>query len=87
MPPRLRRQEVRVVSRDWQQVKQELLYRITNMGQPFIFVVDANYTNRGELYPAHQWNGLDIEVAKAAQVLATSASCGGASRPPPGAHR
>lgn len=61
--------EVRVVSRDWQQVKQELLYRITNMGQPFIFVVDANYTNRGELYLAHQWNGLDIEVAKAAQVL------------------
>lgn len=61
--------EVRVVSRDWKQVKQELLYRITNMGQPFIHVVDANYMNRGELYLAHQWNGLDVDIAQAWLVL------------------
>ncbi|HVZ93886.1 MAG TPA: SpoVR family protein [Phycisphaerales bacterium] len=61
--------ETRVVSRDFEQIKQTLLYRITNMGQPFIYVVDGNYLNRGELYLAHQWNGLDIDLAKASDVL------------------
>jgi len=61
--------QVRPVSRDFKQVKQALLYRITNMGQPFIYVVDANYLNRGELYLAHQWNGLDIDLSKAGEVL------------------
>lgn len=61
--------EIRVASRDWEQVKHEILARLSNMGQPFMFLVDANYRNRGELYLAHQWNGLDIEVAKASEVL------------------
>lgn len=61
--------EVRVVSRDWKQVKQELLARITNMGQPFIAVVDANHANRGELLLQHQHTGLDIDLAHAEQVM------------------
>lgn len=61
--------ELRVASRDYEQIKQSLLYRITNMGQPFIYVVDANYLNRGELYLAHQWNGLDMDLARAGEVL------------------
>lgn len=61
--------EMRVVSRDWKQVKQSLLFQITNMGQPFIHVLDANYQNRGELYLGHQWNGLDLDLAKAGDVL------------------
>jgi stage V sporulation protein R len=32
-------------------------------------VVDANYLNRGELFLAHQWTGLEIEAARAAKVL------------------
>ncbi|MDX2114060.1 MAG: SpoVR family protein [Planctomycetota bacterium] len=61
--------ELRVVSRDWRQVKQTLLYQITNMGQPFVYVLDANYQNRGELFLAHQWNGLDLDLAKSGEVL------------------
>ncbi len=61
--------ELRVVSRDFDRIKQTLLYRLTNMGQPFLFVVDANYLNRGELYLAHQFNGLEVDAAKAAEVL------------------
>ena len=34
-----------------------------------MYLVDANYRNRGELYLAHQWNGLDIDIAKASGVL------------------
>ncbi len=61
--------EARIVSRDFGRIKQTLLYRLTNMGQPFIYVVDANYRNRGELYLSHQFNGLEVEVAKAREVL------------------
>ena len=58
-----------IVSRDPATVRQTLLYRIANMGQPYIHVVDANYGNRGELFLAHQWNGLEVDAAKATEVL------------------
>jgi len=61
--------EVKIVSRDFGRVKRTLLYQITNMGQPFIYAVDANYLNRGELYLAHKFAGLEIDAAKAAEVL------------------
>lgn len=61
--------ELRIVSRDPMRIRQGLLYQITNMGQPFIYVVDANYLNRGELYLAHQFSGLEVDAAKAADVL------------------
>ena len=54
--------QLRIVSRDPMRIKQTLLYQLTNMGQPFIYVVDGNYCNRGELYLAHKHNGLDIEI-------------------------
>jgi stage V sporulation protein R len=61
--------ELKIVSRDFDRIKQTLLYRLTNMGQPFIYAVDANYRNRGELYLAHQFNGLEVDMAKAREVL------------------
>jgi stage V sporulation protein R len=61
--------QLRIVSRDPQRIKQTLLYQLTNMGQPFIYVVDGNYCNRGELYMAHQHNGLDIEIKYAVETL------------------
>jgi stage V sporulation protein R len=59
----------RVASRDFPRVKQTLLHHLTNRGEPFVYVVDANYLNRGELYLAHQWTGLEIDAAKAEGVL------------------
>lgn len=58
-----------MVSRDFKRVKMTLLHHLTNMGQPFIYVVDANYLNRGELYLAHQFNGLEVDAAKVQLVL------------------
>jgi stage V sporulation protein R len=60
---------LRIVSRDPQRIKQTMLYHLTNMGQPFIYVVDGNYCNRGELYLAHKHNGLDIEIKFAVETL------------------
>ncbi len=61
--------EVKVVSRDFKRVKMTLLHHLTNMGQPFLYVVDGNYLNRGELYLAHKYAGLEVEAAKAMEVL------------------
>ena len=61
--------EIRVVSRDFNRVKQTLLHQLTNAGQPFVYVVDANYLNRGELVLAHKYTGVEIEAAKAGEVL------------------
>ncbi|MEM8876216.1 MAG: SpoVR family protein, partial [Planctomycetota bacterium] len=61
--------EVKIVSRDFGRVKQTLLYKLTNMGQPMMYVADANYGNRGELYLANKWNGLEVDIAAAMPVL------------------
>ena len=61
--------ERQVVSRDFEVIRRVMLARLTNMGQPFVYVVDANYLNRGELYLAHKWTGLEVEIAKAVKVL------------------
>jgi len=61
--------EMKIVTRDPEQVKQIMLYRLTNGGQPYIHVVDANYMNRGELFLAHEWNGLDIEIKSAVETI------------------
>ena len=61
--------EAKIASRDFGRVKQTLLHQLSNMGQPFIHVVDANYKNRGELFLAHQWTGLEVDAAKGAEVM------------------
>ncbi len=60
---------MRIVSRDYRRIKEAMLYRLTNMGQPYIYVVDANYRNAGELYLAQKHNGLDIEIKYAIETL------------------
>ncbi|MGC4033569.1 MAG: SpoVR family protein [Tepidisphaeraceae bacterium] len=61
--------QLRIVSRDPKKIRQSLMYRLTNMGRPFVYVVDGNYANRGELYLAHQHNGLDIDIKFAIETL------------------
>jgi stage V sporulation protein R len=61
--------EVKVVSRDFKRVKMTLLHYLTNMGQPFMYVVDGNYLNRGELYLAHKFTGVEVDASKAVEVL------------------
>lgn len=58
-----------IIDRDWRKVKTNLLFSLTNWGQPFIYVVDGNYRNRGELYLFHKWNGVDLQVEMASDTL------------------
>jgi len=51
-----------IESREFPKVKQQLLFSLTNMGRPEIFVVDGNYKNRGELYLQHRHQGVELKM-------------------------
>lgn len=57
------------VSTDFDQIKQRMLFMLTNHMQPYIYVVDGNYNNRGELYLAHKHLGVDLEIKFANECL------------------
>ncbi|HXG08294.1 MAG TPA: SpoVR family protein [Gemmataceae bacterium] len=59
-----------IESRDFDKIKQRLLFSLTNFGKPWIYVVDANYRNRGELLLRHEHNGVDLRLNQAADTLA-----------------
>src|SRR5262249_49516036 len=59
-----------IESREFQKIKQRLLFSLTNFGKPWIHVVDGNHRNRGELLLKHQHNGLDLKLDRAADTLA-----------------
>ncbi|MCP4591599.1 MAG: SpoVR family protein [bacterium] len=58
-----------VVNRDFRQIKQQLLFLLTNHAQPYIYVLDGNYRNRGELYLGHKHCGIDLEIKTAVETL------------------
>jgi stage V sporulation protein R len=58
-----------IESRTFEKIKQRLLYSLTNFGKPWIYVVDGNHRNRGELLLKHQHNGVDLKMDQAADTL------------------
>jgi stage V sporulation protein R len=58
-----------IESRKFAEVKEKLLFRLTNGGNPFIAVEDANHGNRGELLLVHEHTGVDLRVDWAKEVL------------------
>ena len=49
-----------IASREFQEIKQKLLFQLTNFGQPIVDVLDGNYENRGALYLIHRHEGMDL---------------------------
>ncbi|OGQ06537.1 MAG: SpoVR family protein [Deltaproteobacteria bacterium RIFCSPLOWO2_12_FULL_40_28] len=58
-----------IASREFKIIKEKLLFHLTNFGQPFIEVVDANYDNRAELLLKHVHHGIDLDLDYAKDVL------------------
>lgn len=58
-----------ILDRDHQKVKQKLLFMLTNAGEPFIDVYDANYKNRGELLLKHRFMGIGLRLDHAQDTL------------------
>jgi stage V sporulation protein R len=57
-------------SREFEKIKKRLLFSLTNFGKPWIYVVDGNHRNRGELLLRHEHNGIDLKLDRAADTLA-----------------
>jgi stage V sporulation protein R len=64
-----RTKEYVIDSRDFEAIKRQLLFSLTNFGQPRIIVTDANYGNRGALLLDHQHEGVDLKLDWAKDTL------------------
>ncbi len=58
-----------IESRKFDEVKQRLLFNLTNVGRPIIYVKDANYKNRGELFLEHRYSGVELQANYAEDTL------------------
>ena len=67
-------------SREFDDVKRQLLQMLASRGTPRVYVVDGNHDNRGELRLMHEHEGLDIQLDWARVTLGNLAGDLGAPR-------
>ncbi|MBD3161460.1 MAG: SpoVR family protein [Candidatus Eisenbacteria bacterium] len=58
-----------ISDRDFSKIKAQLLWHLTNSGQPIIAVENGNFENRGELLLLHDHQGVDLDLAYAEGTL------------------
>jgi stage V sporulation protein R len=58
-----------ISDREFNAVKEKLLFMLTNFGQPSIELVDANFLNRGELLLVHRYEGVPLKMDQAIETL------------------
>ncbi|MGL4419274.1 MAG: SpoVR family protein, partial [Gemmataceae bacterium] len=58
-----------IESREFQKVKQRLLSSLTNFGKPWIFVLQGNFRNRGELLLRHEYQGVELKLTESRDTL------------------
>jgi stage V sporulation protein R len=61
--------KMEITGREFQAIKDKILGQLTNSGQPFVYVVDANDHNRGELLIGHRHEGVDLKMTYARDTL------------------
>jgi stage V sporulation protein R len=61
--------QYQISSRSFDEIKLALLFQLTNFGQPWVYVRDGNFLNRGELVLWHRYEGVPIRVDYAQEVL------------------
>jgi len=58
-----------ITDKKFSEVKRQLLFNLTNFGQPIIYVEDGNYENKGELLIFHKHEGVDLKTDYAKDTL------------------
>ena len=58
-----------IASRDHRLVKEQILFGLSNLGNPILAVQDANHDNRGELLLTHRFEGLELDMRFAEATL------------------
>jgi stage V sporulation protein R len=61
--------QYQISSRSFDEIKQGLLFQLTNFGQPWVYVRDGNHLNRGELVLWHRYEGVPLRLDYAQDVL------------------
>jgi len=64
-----REKRYEIESREFDQIKERLLFQLTNHGRPFLAVEDGNYRNRKELLLRHKNFGVELKLDYAKDVL------------------
>jgi stage V sporulation protein R len=64
-----RNERYEIESREFKAIKEKLLFQLTNFGNPFIYVEEANWENRGELLLRHDHRGVDLRPDYAKETL------------------
>ena len=64
-----RTKQYEIADRDFEKIKAQLLWQLTNLGQPIIRVENANFDNRGELLLQHDHQGVDLDLGYAEGTL------------------
>ena len=49
-----------IMSKEFSEIKEMMLKRMTNFGMPLIYVTNSNFRNEGELALHHQWTGTQL---------------------------
>jgi len=62
-------EEYEIESREFEEIKQRLLFNLTNAGRPHVCVRDGNYKNRGELFLEHHFHGVELKLDWAKDTL------------------
>ena len=58
-----------VVEKDWEKIRDMLVASLTNFGVPYIVVEDGDYRRNGELYLKHIYEGQEIDIKYAERTL------------------
>ncbi|MEW6447503.1 MAG: SpoVR family protein [Bacillota bacterium] len=67
---RRRGQEWRVVTKEWEQVREAAVANLVNGGYPYIVVLDGDYNRAGELYLQHVYEGVELDFHHMERALA-----------------
>lgn len=63
-------QEWRIVTKEWERVRESAVANLLNGGHPYIVVRDGDYGRRGELYLQHMYEGLELDLYHMERALA-----------------
>jgi stage V sporulation protein R len=64
-----RNKRYEIMSKAFEAIKKQLLYNLTNLGNPSIEVEDANFENKGQLLLRHRHDGVDLRLDWAMDTL------------------
>ncbi|MED1438364.1 SpoVR family protein [Aeribacillus composti] len=61
--------DYKIVDKDWEKVRDQLVSMRVNGGFPYITVMDGDYMKNGELYLKHWYEGIELDIKYLEKVL------------------